>query len=136
MHLELFFSLGFQVYKLGSFYSTGFYFKSKVIEDSHKGKNVFFNFWALLLKIYHLCVCDIFFSSSGYPVNSIFSAVRIYKIHVLDEAFFLLTIRIPTVTHKYAWLLNRVVFLCHVTNKTHFSTCSRCIYTAIGKVLT
>ena len=131
MHLELFFSLGFQVYKLGSFYSTGFYFKSKVIEGSHKGKNVFFNFWALLLKIYHLCVCDIFFSSSGYPINSISSAVRIYKIHVFDEAFFLLTIRILMVTHKYA-----VVLLGHVTNKIHISTCSRCIYTTIGKALT
>ena len=87
---------------MGSFYSTGFYFKSKVIEGSHKDKNVFFNFWTLLLKMYHLCVCDIFFSSSGYPINSIFSAVRIYKIHVFDEAFFLLTIRMPMVTHKYA----------------------------------
>ena len=131
MHLELFFSLGFQVYKLGSSYSTGFYFKSKVIEGSHKGKNVFFNFWTLLLKIYHLCVCDIFFSSSGYPINSISSAVRIYKIHVFDEAFFLLTIRILMVTHKYA-----VVLLGHVTNKIHISTCSRCIYTTIGKALT
>ena len=28
--------------------STGFYLKSKLIEGSHKGKNVFFNFWALL----------------------------------------------------------------------------------------
>ena len=26
------------------FNSTGFYFKSKVIEGSHKGKNMFFNF--------------------------------------------------------------------------------------------
>ena len=34
------------------FSSTGFYFKSKVIEVSHKGKNTFFNFWALLLKMY------------------------------------------------------------------------------------
>ena len=31
---------------------TGFYFKSKVIQGSHKGKNMFFNFWALLLKMY------------------------------------------------------------------------------------
>ena len=34
------------------FSSTGFYFKSKVIEVSHKGKNMLFNFWALLLKMY------------------------------------------------------------------------------------
>ena len=30
------------------FSSTGFYFESKVIEGSHKEKNMFFNFWALL----------------------------------------------------------------------------------------
>ena len=36
----------------GLFSSTGFYLKSKVIEGSHKGKNMFFNFWALLLKMY------------------------------------------------------------------------------------
>ena len=34
------------------FSSTGFYLESKVIEGSRKGKNTFFNFWALLLKIY------------------------------------------------------------------------------------
>ena len=33
--------------------STGFCLKSKVLEVSHKGKNMFFNFWALL-KIYIL----------------------------------------------------------------------------------
>ena len=33
------------------FSSTGFCLKSKVIEGSHKGKNMFFNFWALLLKM-------------------------------------------------------------------------------------
>ena len=34
------------------FSSTGFYFKSKVIESSHKGKNMFFNLGTLLLKTY------------------------------------------------------------------------------------
>ena len=34
------------------FSSTGFYFKSKVIESSHKGKNMFFNLCTLLLKTY------------------------------------------------------------------------------------
>ena len=33
------------------FTSTGFYFKSKVIEGSHKGK-MFFNFWVFSLKMY------------------------------------------------------------------------------------
>ena len=43
------------------FVSTGFYFKSKVLEGSHKGKNVFFNFWALLVKMYIFAVL-VFFS--------------------------------------------------------------------------
>ena len=34
------------------FSSIGFYFKSKVIENSHKRKNMFFNFWILLPKMY------------------------------------------------------------------------------------
>ena len=34
------------------FSSTGFYFKSKVIEVSHKGKNNIFNFWTLFPKMY------------------------------------------------------------------------------------
>ena len=34
--------MAFQVYKMDFFYSAGFYFKSKVIEGSHKGKNMFF----------------------------------------------------------------------------------------------
>ena len=44
---------GFQNRFNNLFSSTGFYFKIKVIEGSHKGKNnVFFNFWALFFKIY------------------------------------------------------------------------------------
>ena len=42
------------------FSSTGFYLKSKVIEYSHKGKNMFFNFWALLLKMYIFAVVTFF----------------------------------------------------------------------------
>ena len=90
MHLKLFFftlhkytqflqtytitSLTLQVSKNGLkdfFSSTGFYLKSKVIEGSHKGKNTFFNFWALLLKMY-IFETVIFFLPSGYPINSIF----------------------------------------------------------------
>ena len=43
------------------FSSTGFYFKSKVLEGSHKGKKLFFNFWALLVKMYIFAVL-VFFS--------------------------------------------------------------------------
>ena len=31
--------------------------------------------------------------------------------------------------------LNGVVLWSHVTNKTHMSTCRRCIYTTLGKML-
>ena len=34
------------------FTSTGFYFNSKIIEVSHKGKNNVFNFWTLFSKMY------------------------------------------------------------------------------------
>ena len=39
-------------------------------------------------------------------------------------------------THAYAWHLNGVALWGHVTNKTHISTCRRCIDTTLGKVLT
>ena len=59
----------------------------------------FFNFWALL-KMYHFCVCNIFVLPSGDLIN--FSvAVFIHKIHVSDEAFFFLTIRMPMVTKLF-----------------------------------
>ena len=73
------------------FSSTGLYFKSKVIEGSHKVKKyAFLNFGQIFQNVHF-----------GYPINSIVSsaqALRIYKIHVFDEAFFLLTIRMPPLT--------------------------------------
>ena len=42
--------------------STGFYFKSKVIQGSHNGKNMIFNFWALLLRMYIFEVVTFFVS--------------------------------------------------------------------------
>ena len=43
------------------FSSTGFYFKSKVIEGSHKGKNnMFFKFWAFFFQNAHFWSCDTF----------------------------------------------------------------------------
>ena len=54
------------------FSSTGFYFKSKVIEGSHKGKsNIFFNFWALVFKMYIFEIVTL--SPSGYPISQFFS---------------------------------------------------------------
>ena len=38
----------------------------------------FFSFWALLLKINHFCVCDIFYLLSGYPIKSIFQCQDIF----------------------------------------------------------
>ena len=54
------------------FSSTGFYVKSKVREGSDNGKNMFFNFGALLLKMCCFEVVAFFFSPSGYPIKSIF----------------------------------------------------------------
>ena len=86
----------------------GFYLKSKVIEGSQKGKSfslfyflIFGHFFTrcTFLRLWH------FFLPSGYPINAIFSvAVHIYKIHVFDEPFFLLTIRIRMVT-KLFWVV-------------------------------
>ena len=64
-------------------------------------------------------------------------AVHIYKIHVFDEAFLLLTIRMTMatklswavifweqLTHKYACHLKGVVVLWgHMTNKMYITTC-------------
>ena len=78
-----------------------FHFKSKVKEGSHKGKNMFFkNFWALLLKVYHFCVCDIFFYLVVIQSTQFFS-VCTYISDVFGEAFFVLTIRMPMVTKLF-----------------------------------
>ena len=69
------------------------------------------------------------------------------KIRVFDEAFFLLTMRMPMITklfkvvawsfHQYICMTSRgVVLWGHVTNKIHISTCIICIDTTLGKVLT
>ena len=54
------------------FSPTGFSLKSKVIEGNHKGKNMFFNFWALLLKMCIFAVVAFFFLPSGYTMKSTF----------------------------------------------------------------
>ena len=48
-------SLAFQVSKMGFFFSTGFYFNSKVIEGSHKRKNTF-----VLISGHFFSKCTIF----------------------------------------------------------------------------
>ena len=123
--------------------STGFYLKSKVIEGSHKGKNMFFNILALLFKIYIFEVVTFFSFVVVIQSTQFLVVVYIYKISVFDEAFFHLIIRMPMITKLF-----RVVTCCKelsliyindiftVTNKIHISTCSECIDTALGKVVT
>ena len=80
---------------------TGFYFKSKVVKFSHKGKNMFFNCWVFLLNI---CISDVvkFFLVWWLSWQLNFSvAVRTYEIHVFDEEFFLLIIRMPIFTKHF-----------------------------------
>ena len=89
------------------FSSTGFYLKSKVIEGSHKGKNMFFNFWALLLKMYIFEVVTFFSCLVVIQSTQFFSVSTFYKIHVFDEPFFLLTIRMLMITKLF-----RVVTCC------------------------
>ena len=123
--------------------STGFYLKSKVIEGSHKGKKMFFNILALLFKIYIFEVVTFFSFVLVIQSTQFLVVVYIYKISVFDEAFFHLIIRMPMITKLF-----RVVTCCKelsliyindiftVTNKIHISTCSECIDTALGKVVT
>ena len=59
---------------------------------------MFFNFWALLLKMYIFEVVTFF---------SRLAVVHIYNIHVFDEVFFPLTVRMPMVTNLF-----RVVIYC------------------------
>ena len=80
------------------FSSTGFYFKSKVIEGSYKG---------ILLKMYIFEVVP-FFLASWLSIQLNFSVVvHIYKILVFDETFFLLTIKMPMIIKIF-----RVVTCC------------------------
>ena len=59
-----------------------------------------FNFRVPFLKMYIFEVVTFVYSPSSYSVKSFFSGI--YKIHVFDDAFFLLTIRMPVVT-KSQW---------------------------------
>ena len=134
MHLELFFftlhinqtytitSLAFQVYKIGfrTFLAQLVsILRVKLQNVVTRGKYIYiFNIWALLLKMYHFCVCDIFFSPSGYPINSIFQCQYVF-IKCFWWSIFLLDMQQGALTHKYTWHLNRVVLLGHMTNKIH-----------------
>ena len=65
---------------------------------SHKRKNMFFNFWTLLIKMYIFAVVAFFSCLVLIQWTQFFSGstyLHIHKIHVFDEAFFLLFIRIP-----------------------------------------
>ena len=56
------------------FSSTDFYFKSKFIEGSHKGKNNFGSHFSkcIFLRLWH------FFLPSGYPINSVFQWQHVF----------------------------------------------------------
>ena len=82
-----------------------------------RGKIYFFNFWALLLKMYHFYVCDIFFSPSGYPVNSLFQCQYVfigcfwwgifplnYQNAYGQQTFQCGDMQWGALTNKYAWI--------------------------------
>ena len=52
--------------------STGFYFKSKIVEDSREVKKCFFNCRAVFLILDIFEAVTVFFPPSAYPINSIF----------------------------------------------------------------
>ena len=97
------------------FSSTGFYFKRKITEGHHvfKISGSFFqnmHFW-----------CYDFFSRLVLIQSTL--VICIYKIHVFDEVFFVLTIKCPwfqtcqfgdilleAPTHKFPWHLNGLFF--------------------------
>ena len=84
------------------FSSTGLYLKSKVV-----GENMFFNFWTPLLKMYIFEVVTFFSCLVVIQSTQFFSVSTFYKIHVFDEPFFLLTIRMLMITKLF-----RVVTCC------------------------
>ena len=58
------------------FTSTGFYFKSKVIEDNQKGKIYFFDSWVLLPKMYIFEVVTFFSRPVVIQSTQFFSGSR------------------------------------------------------------
>ena len=93
------------------FNSTGFCFKHKVMDGSHKGKNnvFFFTFFGTFFQNAHISGWDIFLLFGKCLSNQLIFlvAVHIYKIHIFDDVFFLLTVRIPMTTKPF-----RVVTFC------------------------
>ena len=79
------------------FSSTGLFLKSKVIESSHKAKICFFNLWAFLLKMYIFEVVTFFPCLLVIQTLNFSVVVYVYKIRVFDEAFLLVTIRVPMI---------------------------------------
>ena len=80
---------------------TVFYLKSKVVEGSHKGKICFLIFGQFFskstcLRLWHFFLTQWLSNKLNFSV-----AVHIYKIRVFDEAFFLLTIRMPMITKLF-----------------------------------
>ena len=60
---------------------------------------MFFNFWALLFKMYVFKAVTLFSRPLVIPNQlNVSVAVHVYKIHVFDKAFFLLIIRMPMMT--------------------------------------
>ena len=70
------------------FSSTGFCFKSKVTEASHKGKNMFFNFWALLLKCTFSRLWKYFCGSVKISQDLIFAIMNYCSSHFMHSFFY------------------------------------------------
>ena len=78
------------------------------------GKNNVFNFWEIVFKMYIFEIVTSFLAQWLSNQLNFSKAVPINKIHVFDEAFVLLTIRMPMATK-----LSRVVTCCDELSPTN-----------------
>ena len=94
------------------------------------GGRCFFKLWALFQNVHFYWGCDIFSCLVGIQLTlnyqNAYGRQTFQSGDLLPGAF----------TNKYAWHLKRVVLWGHLTNKIRISTCSRCMDTKLGKLLT
>ena len=94
------------------------------------GGRRFFKLWALFQNVRFYWGCDIFSCLVGIQLTLNYQ--NAYGRQTFQSGDLLL----GAFTNKYAWHLNGVVLWGHVTNKIRISTCSRCMDTKLGKLLT
>ena len=104
--------------------------RAKLLKVFIRGGRCFFKLWALFQNVHFYWGCDIFSCLVGIQLTlnyqNAYGRQTFQSGDLLPGAF----------TNKYAWHLKRVVLWGHLTNKIRISTCSRCMDTKLGKLLT